>query len=160
MLETLLRPGQSANDLPKHEAGGVGSGSLCQIGVNGQLYHGAQYLPFAPNGINWIAQNGLDVLSYNFTGCIMAVFDHEGTRKVAHISTGPSQDCKIAWDELKKSCSNVLEFRPSDFVDNQGKTFVGCYGLITSDLQTYAITTVQDRGQYVISSIKMAHLLR
>ncbi|MEM9720178.1 MAG: hypothetical protein AAGA10_13050 [Bacteroidota bacterium] len=146
--------------LPTHEAGGYGDGTLCQIGISQTLYCGAKYVPFAPKGINWIAQGNSDVISYNFSGCIMAVFTHEGTRKVCHISTGNNQNCLDEWQKIKKASSQVFEFKPSDFISYKNTQFLGCYGLITRDLRTYAITVGMSGGQRIVAGVKKARLLR
>jgi hypothetical protein len=160
MIETILKEGSSPGSLPTREAGQNGTGTLCQFGLVPGLIYGAKYLPFAKNGINWVESAGVDVISYNFTGCIMAVFTYQGIRRVCHVSTGSGQDCKAEWERIKKLSTNVFEFRPSDFIDTKGASFNGCYGLITNDLRTYSITIVRDNAGLKISSIKKAHLLR
>ncbi len=70
----------------------------------------------------------------------MAAFRDNGVNKVCHISTGDDfGDCKPAWDAAKANYTNVFEFCPSDFIDNTAHT--KCYGLITSDFQTYMVLT-------------------
>ena len=164
MIEITLQERTSCT-FPRNEASAQGEGGLCSIDVETLSLgiHRYKYLPFAKNGINCVATEGLDVVSYNFTGCIMAVFDDQGTRKVCHVSTGEGQDCKEEWQRIKGRSFNVFEFRPSDFIDAKGRAFAGCYGLITSDLQTYAITVVSPLihgGPPEIASIAKAHLLR
>ena len=162
MIETILKLG-SVVDFPIEEAEG-GGGKICSRGAkkvtNGSMNY--KYLPFSVNAINSVAMEGVDVISYNFTGCLMAAFKEGGTFKVCHVSTGAGQDCKAEWEKLKKGFTNVFEFRPSDFIETKGGAFAGCYGLITSDLRTYAITVVQASGsnQRTIAAITMAHLLR
>ena len=162
MLETLLHVG-APSWLPTAESGQAGAGTLCSIDVQHGIHNGKhKYLPFVPNGINWVASQGEDVISYNFTGCIMATFKEGGIVKVCHVSTGKGQDCKAAWDAVKARSTNVFEFKPSDAIEANGGAFAGCYGLITSDLRTYSITVVrpaQGTGLKV-ASIKPAHLLR
>ena len=163
MIETILTPGSSADWLPIDEADG-GGGKLCSRGVQTATAPGGgkyKYLPFAANAINSVAQEGLDVISFNFTGCLMAVFNNKGTKLVCHVSTGNGQDCKAEWGTIKKGSINVFEFRPSDFIETKGGAFFGCYGVITSDLRTFAVTVVSGKtGQKTVSAVKMAHLLR
>ena len=158
ILDTLKEGEPLPLGFPVREAGAYGEGKLCQIGISQSLVQGAKYLPFAPKGINWISQGSSDVISYNFTGCIMAAFTHENIRKVCHVSTGTGQDCKEEWEKIKKASSSVSEFKPSDYIDTKGSAFVGCYGLITRDNHAYSITVVSKGGKKVISKIKSVHL--
>jgi hypothetical protein len=99
-----------------------------------------KFLPFVANGINWTATQGQDVINAKFTGCIIAVYQDGGVSKVCHISTGADYgDCKAEWDRLKAGYKNVFEFRRSDFIGDT--VYTNCYGLVTSDLQTYCILT-------------------
>lgn len=163
MLERVLVVGGDASWLPTEETM-QGTGGLCSSGdtVGNQGGVAFRYLPFAKNGINCVASQGLDVISYNFTGCLMGVFKHnDGVVKVCHVSTGNGQDCKDEWQQVKAASTNVFEFRPSDFIDANGQAFEGCYGLITNDLRTYSITVARSKtGARTIAAIKMAHLLR
>lgn len=163
MLEDVLAVGSDASWLPTAE-GRQGTGVLCSSGglIAIRRTTAYRYLPFAKNGINFVCPNGLDVISFNFTGCIMAAFKHvDGTMKVCHVSTGPGQDCKDEWQRVKTVSTNVFAFRPSDFIETNGQALWGCYGLITADLQTYAITVVRAHdGTRSVAAIKKAHLLR
>ena len=134
-----------------------GSCSICSIGIQdmkhefgGKEIH-YRYLPFVPNQINCCESPGFDVLSYNFTGCIMAIFtDSKGVRKVCHVSTGSDADCKAQWEDIQKQSTEVRNYRPSDYIrlpDMPGWAFLGCYGLITPDLKCYAITIGQPPGK-------------
>jgi hypothetical protein len=118
-----------------------GNGSLCSTGIlQCQAFYQESYkfLPFVPNGINWVAAQGQDVISAPFSGCIMAAYEDGGVRKVCHVSTGNELgDCKATWNALKAEYSNVLEFRPSDFIENTPHS--RCYGLLTADLKVYTI---------------------
>ena len=154
MLETVLTVGSSAAWLPTAESK-AGAGTLCQNDYKPGIYNKkGKYLPFAPNGINYVASAGEDVISGKFTGCIMAVFVHKGERRVCHVSTGKGQDCKAKWQEIKAASANVVEFKPSDFIDTGGRALVGCYGLITADGKNYSITVVSNKGANVVASIK------
>lgn len=169
MLEDLVRVG-TPSFFPYSPLIGGGGGGPCSQGViHGFLKGQHKFLPFVANGINWVASQGQDVISANFTGCIMAAYNDGGVTKVAHISTGADYgDCKPAWDRLKANCKNVFEFRPSDFIGDT--PYTKCYGLITADLQTYMILThpktlahaqggsVRSDEQFV--KIVKAHLLR
>lgn len=163
MLENVLVIGSDANWLPTAETM-QGTGGLCSSGdtLGNQGGVAYRYLPFAKNGINCVSQQGVDVISYNFTGCLMGVFKHnDGVVKVCHVSTGHGQDCKDEWQNVKAVSSNVFEFRPSDFIEANGQAFDGCYGLITNDLRTYSITVARAKnGARTIASVTMARLLR
>ncbi len=154
MLETILKVG-APSPLPTAEAGQDGAGTLCSFGIQaGNLGGPYKYLPFAKGGINYVASQGQDVLSYNFTGCIMAVFTEGGVQKVCHVSTGDGQDCLAEWANIKARSTNVFEFKPHEYISTGGGAFMGCYGLITADLRMYAITVIQNRvaGGHVASS--------
>lgn len=69
-------------------------------------------------------------------GCVTSI--RHGVAKVCHISTGAEfGDCKAEWDKLKANDTNVFEFRPSEFIGDTACT--KCDGLITLDLQTFAV---------------------
>lgn len=165
MLELKLKAGMNADTLPRYESGKTGSGTLCQYGIKPEnRYFGAKYLPYATGGINWIQQSASDdIISFPFSGCIMAVFTLDGIRRVCHVSTGEDgQDCMAEWKKIKDRSTNVFEFKPSDYIDTKGQALVGCYGLITGDLRTYAVTVVRNKEDNTlkIASINKARLLR
>lgn len=138
MLENVARIG-APSFFPYVNAIAGGGGGPCSQGViNGFLKGQHKFLPFVANGINWVASQGQDVISAHFSGCIMASYRDNGVAKVCHISTGAGfGDCKAAWDALKAQYTHVFEFRPSDFIEDTPHT--KCYGLITSDVQTYSV---------------------
>ena len=153
MLENLTRPGSDASWLPTAEGGAGGTGKVCSVGIKD--VNGHKYLPFVANGINTVESVGKDVISYNFTGCIMASYvDKSGTRRVCHVSTGSGQDCKGEWERIKSESSGVREFRPSDAIDPgklAGLAFKGCYGIVTADDKCFAVVVASDRkGKPVI----------
>ncbi|MCK9685022.1 hypothetical protein [Scleromatobacter humisilvae] len=164
MLENLLRVG-APSPLPVTPDSNGGAGTVCSRGVQIETLGAATYkhLPFVVNGINSVDQGGVDVVSYNFSGCIMAVYKVGGVFRVCHVSTGPGQDCKDEWNRVKAGATSVFEFKPSDFVETGGAALLGVYGLITADLQTYAITVVQNavqNGGPKVAAITKARLLR
>jgi hypothetical protein len=163
VLEKLLRVGDASPLLVTGTLAG-GAGGLCSTGVSDQTIGSTRYwhLPFVKDGINYASSQGRDVVSYNFTGCIMATFNVGGDRRVCHVSTGDGQDCKAAWDAVKAGATNVFEFKPSDFIETGGGSFLGCYGLITGDLQTLSITVTGDKagGSPKIAAITKGRLLR
>lgn len=116
MLEKKLQKGMTANWLPTAEAGVAGTGTEMSAGcvdVDGGIY-----LPFAANGINYTESQGKDVISFNFTGCIMAAYTTPaGSRRVGHVSTGGGQDCLGEWARIKAASSQVLAFKPHLFAD-------------------------------------------
>jgi len=151
--------GSDASWLPRNEApkgkGGLCSEDLKDFTKDSTTY---RYLPFVPNGINCCPRDGLEVISYNFTGCILATFtDKDNIPKVCHVSTSTNADCdcKELWVSIQKTMTNVVNFKPSDFIpepkDLKGASLVGCYGLITLEGDCYAITVVQknDSGKVV-----------
>lgn len=144
MLEKYLQKGMAANWLPtKQLASGSGTGG--EQSTQPEEVKGGEgiYLPFVANGINYVESQGKDVISFNFTGCLMATYVKGGARRVAHISTGADQDCKAAWETIAAASSNVKVFKPDDFGDiaTVAKTQQGwnCYGLITANGDCYSI---------------------
>lgn len=148
MIENWIKEGAPSPFPTLRDAGQRGNGGLCSHGVRTEQSTGGPYkfLPFAAAGINWCDPQGMDVVSFPFTGCLMAVFTHQGTRKVGHISTGPNQDCLPAWQKIKTESSQAFVFRPSDYVDTRGKVLFGCYGIFTADNQGYAVTVTGGVG--------------
>jgi hypothetical protein len=164
MIENLLRVGAPSPLLVTASLLG-GNGTVCTRDVQTTTLGTAPYkhLPFVVNGINSVDAGGLDVVSYNFSGCIMAVYKSGGAFRVCHVSTGEGQDCKAEWERIKGGSTSVFEFKPSDFVETGGAALLGVYGLVTADLQTYAITVVQNAvqgGGPKIAAITKARLLR
>ena len=164
MLEKLLRVGAPSPLLITPSSMG-GAGTVCTQDVQVATLGGVTYkhLPFVVNGINSVDAGGCDVVSYNFSGCIMATYKSGGAMRVCHVSTGDGQDCKDEWNRIKAASTSVFEFKPSDFVETGGAALLGVYGLITADLQTYAITVVQNAvqgGGAKIAAITKARLLR
>ena len=143
MLETLTQRGKDASWLPVAEGKSAGTGKECSTGIESVKDH--LYLPFVKNGINYVESKGKDVISYNFTGCIMAAYVPKGgSRRVCHVSTGAGQDCKAEWEKMKAGAKDVIEVRPSDHIDGKlfagtGHSLKGCYGIITSDGRCFAV---------------------
>jgi len=150
MLEQYTKQGMFASWLPTAEGGTAGTGTELSKGIV-EVKGDHKYLPFVPNGINFVATTGKDVISYNFTGCTMATYVHNGVRKVCHVSTGKGQDCKAEWDRIKGESTNVKEFKPSDYIKTKGLAFAGCYGIITSDDKCYSVTVVRQKDLIVIA---------
>lgn len=143
MLERYLQKGMVANWLPTTQLSVGGTGGEVNIKTESVKDGEGIYVPFIQNGINYTESQGKDVISFNFTGCLMAAYTKGGTRRVAHISTGQGQDCKAAWETLKSSATDVIEFKP----DNHGDIATvastqqswNCYGLITATGECYSI---------------------
>lgn len=157
MLEKIIKVGDDADWLPTDEGGRQGTGGLIELADTKVVEFAAKYLPFIPNAISAVNSEGLDVISYNFTGCLMSVFSGlNGRRLVCHVSTGEGQDCKDAWSQIRGASANVFEFRPSEYIETMGGSFSGCYGLITTDYQALAITVVRshDGQSRSISAVK------
>ena len=145
MLEKSLAKGMSASWLPRTEGGQGGTGKELSVGTKSVKDDQGIYLPFVANGINYVESNGKDVISFNFTGCIMAVYTVGGTRRVCHVSTGDGQDCKVEWASVAAAASDVKSFKPHEHIDlDPGLTFTGCYGLITADNKFFSITVTGD----------------
>jgi hypothetical protein len=163
MLENLLRVGAPSPLLVTPSSIG-GAGTVCSRDVQVAALGNATYkhLPFIINGINSVDAAGLDVVSDNFSDCIMAVYKVGGVFRVCHVSTGDGRDCRDEWGRIKAGASEVLEFRPSDYVETGGAALLGVYGLVTADLQAWAITVVQNPAAGAgprISAITKAPLL-
>ena len=162
MIETQLRVGMPS-PFPVSATITGGTGVACSTGVTDQTLGAVHYwhLPFVQNGINYVSTGGRDVTSFNFSGCIMAIYTDGGDTRVCHVSTGDGQDCKDAWGVIKARSRNVFQFKPSDYVETGGQSLLGCYGLVTPDLQTLSITVVTDKARVVhtIANISKARLL-
>ncbi len=163
MLEALVKVG-APSFFPYVSAIAGGNGGLCSLGAVSVLNGQHKFLPYVANGINWVANNGQDVISANFSGCIMAAYSDHGTAKVCHVSTGAGYgDCKAAWDALKANYNNVIQFKPSDFIYNT--PHIRCYGLITSNMQMYTVLVQENRallpnGTHSRSEMKFAKIIR
>ena len=162
MIETQLRVGMPS-PFPVSATVTGGTGAACSSGVTDQTLGGVHYwhLPFVQNGINYVSTQGRDVTSYNFSGCIMAIYTDAGDTRVCHVSTGDGQDCKAAWEVIKSRSKAVFQFKPSDYIETGGQSLLGCYGLITPNLQTLSITVVTDKAGRVntIANIAKGRLL-
>ncbi len=119
---------------------------LCSEGFTDDRHEPTEYrvLRYVPGRITCCAANGLDVISYPFSGCIMASFTEGRVRKVCHVSTGDGPlNCKRKWFEIQQGLKEVRCYKPSDALEcyqrfNQpgytpppgldGK----CFGLITA----------------------------
>lgn len=163
MLETLVKVG-APSFFPYVNTIAGGNGGLCSQGVISVLNGRHKFLPYVANGINSVAMDGQDVISANFSGCIMAVYRDGGITKVCHISTGTGYgDCKAAWDKLKAGYSGVKEFKPSDYIFNT--PHLRCYGLINSNMEMYTVLVQQHQanlpsGAHSRSDIKFVKITR
>lgn len=145
MLEKYLQKGMAANWLPTTQlSAAYGNGK--ELSIQTESVKGGEgiYLPFVANGINYVESQGKDVISFNFTGCLMAAYTAKnGSRRVAHISTGADQDCKEEWDRIKSESSGVKVFKPDDHGDIAAVASTqqgwNCYGLITSTGECFSI---------------------
>ena len=157
MLEKYLAKGMAASWLPTHEGGQNGTGAEISVGTKEVKGGEGIYLPFVPNGINYVETQGKDVISFNFSGCIMAAYTVNGSRRVCHVSTGSQQDCKAAWENIKKGAKDVKEFRPHEHIDTDTLqkvgSYKGCYGLITAEGKCYAITVSGDAKVTVCAAL-------
>ncbi len=162
MIETILSEGQSPGFLPTYEAPRRTVKGLCSEGIPTVLIYGSRYLPFAPNGINRVEQlPNEDIISYNFTGCIMASYtDINGRRWVCHVSTGGDDECRPVWNNLKTQYSEVYEFKPSDNIIDINEPFRGCYGVITWDRRAFSIITTISNNIIKVARITPANLQR
>lgn len=171
MLEKLLQPGADSSWLPTEQfdrcrSSEIETSECAKEGIHEGRH---KYLPFIKDRVNYVVAQNQDVISYNFSGCIMATHKRNGVRRVCHVSTGGDGDCKESWERIKKTSSEVFEFRPHEFIDIEGLfkkastyAFVGCYGLITSDLRTFSISIGRNLAskKLVVLDLKVAHLLR
>jgi len=148
MLEKYLQKGMAAGWLPTHEGGQTGTGGELSVGTKEVKGGEGIYLPFVANGINYVESQGKDVVSYNFTGCVMAAYTVGGSRRVCHVSTGDGQNCRPAWEQIQKGAKDVIEFQPHKAMDvkalQQVGAKAGCYGLITAEGKCYAATVAAD----------------
>lgn len=162
MLETKLGKGKKVNWLPA-PANQEGTGGECNKGVElKKTPDGKDYifLPYAGNGINYTEAQGKDVISCPFSGCIMATYKKNGSRRVCHVSTGADfGDCKKEWETVKGEATEVKEFKPFDkqrdsliseglikaAFKEKGPTSWSIYGLITSDEKLYSVIVLNGK---------------
>lgn len=116
------------------------------------------FMPHTPGGVNYFETNG-DVMSGNFTGCIMSTYRVGGKRRVAHVHTGTDAGadrcCKVFMKNLLKTQSHtsINNFKPFDG-NRDGARGIdicmrsqfganGCvtFGLVTSNNKPYSIFT-------------------
>jgi hypothetical protein len=109
------------------------------------------FLPYCPNGINYVIPNGNDVISAKFTGCWMAKYTIGGGARVAHVAT---PECNAAWNALQgqPGFQMLAAFKPADYIDygkikqvadKLGSSGGEIIGIITGDNKCYAIGTVK-----------------
>jgi hypothetical protein len=60
-------------------------------------------LPYVPNSINVVGAGGDEVISGEFTGCVMSLFRHDGLLKCAHVDTNKDTSQRKAYETLKGS---------------------------------------------------------
>jgi len=68
-------------------------------------------LPYRPGQINATRMKGEEVISGEFTGCIMTTFNNDGVRMCAHVCTQQGYTRRQDWNEIKGSgvYSDVIE---------------------------------------------------
>ena len=116
------------------------------------------FMPHAPGGVNYFETNG-DVISGNFTGCIMSTYRVGGKRRVAHVHTGTdagaNRCCKTFMKGLLKmhSYTSINNFKPFDGNSDATRGIDIClrsrfgangcvtFGLVTSNNKPYSIFT-------------------
>lgn len=97
-----------------------------------------------PNHIACVQCMNLDVLSFNFGGCLMATFTYNHNKYACHIHTDENtdNDRMIDWQNFcvknRNLISNVKIFKPdSNLIGQNGTTEV--WGLITKEGNCYSI---------------------
>ena len=116
------------------------------------------FMPHAPGGVNYYETSG-DVMSGNFTGCVMSTYSVGGKRRVAHVHTGvdagPNRCCKAFMKGLITGASHtsVNNFKPFDGGRDSVKGVEICrsssfgangcvtFGLVTAGNKPYSIMT-------------------
>lgn len=80
------------------------------------------------------------VLSFDFTGCCMAVFYFLGKKYAAHIALDGNPNVKKYWNLLVTNglVENCLLFNPTDPFQNLNATY---WGLITDSNECYTVRT-------------------
>lgn len=152
MLENYISINQNVAWLPNLQRGKRSVNPICSEDYIYFKTPGFLYIPFVPNEINFAtlpSNVNFDVLSYNFSGCIMAVcVDKCGILKACHVSTGAGQDCIPLWNQIKSNVYRFMEFKPSDYIKVPIiRPLLGCYGLITGNINAircFSITVVRD----------------
>ena len=109
------------------------------------------FVPYCPNGINYVVPNGNDVISAKFTGCWMAKYSVGGGVRVAHVAT---PECNAAWAALQgqPGFQMIAAFKPADHINHAGVTKLATklgnaggeiIGIITGDNRCFAIGAVK-----------------
>ncbi|MBL4798814.1 MAG: hypothetical protein JKY50_15465 [Oleispira sp.] len=116
------------------------------------------FMPHTPGGVNYYETNG-DVMSGNFTGCVMSTYQVGGKRRVAHVHTGtdagPNRCCKTFMKGLiaQPSHTSLNNFKPFDGARDVTKATAICvsssfgangcvtFGLVTAGNKPYSILT-------------------
>lgn len=128
------------------------------------------FVPYGPGKVNYAETNG-DVLSGIFSGCIMTIYTHNNTRRVAHVHTGdsagPQGDCKAFMTDLlnRQEYTRVRSFKPfhpssqtEPYIaafkklkkERQKHSNIGVLGLVTNQNQIYsALVTQEAEGRHV-----------
>ncbi len=113
-------------------------------------------LPRVGNGINYTDTAGRDVLSGPFTGCIMAIYKRDGTRRVCHVAT---PECREAWERVRGEAQVIKEFKPSDLLPTGiEKTLKGglvILGYVTADDRCFALFCDRDKSGTAMKVLKV-----
>lgn len=156
MIENHIFEGQQLNFLPVcgHVNARPNDPVFCSVGII-QISPTCFFLPYVPNHINYlVSATRVDVISFPFTGCIMASYELNGLFFYCHVST-PS--CNLHWAQYKfNQAINPIEFKPSDVLLT---TPVGntSYGLITSNNEKYSIVVEQINQQRICRYFNQLH---
>ena len=152
----------------------VNTGPLALTLVRGKLTSAIRinHVPYAPGGVNYVETTG-DVISGIFSGCVMAIYTHNGNRRVGHVHTGDDAganlDCKDFMKALLASPGYhaVFQFKPFEKARDGDRAVAiasktafganGCctFGLVTAANECYSLYTRKVSGfEYVIEAVE------
>lgn len=113
-----------------------------QHSIKGVKYSAAIYMP--KNIAIMKLDNDSDAISFDFSGCYMAVFTLGHQKYAAHIAVGDSgYEAAKQWNDLVESriIRNIILFKPSEYHPSK---INGIWGIITSRGDCYSIMTYED----------------
>ena len=109
------------------------------------------FIPHVPGMVNFYEPLGNeDVMSGNFTGCVMATYKVNDKRRIGHVHTGPGGCCRPAMKhEIETGLNLIKNFKPYDdgndfnwFHDNVGyDSNFTTFGVVTAKNEQFSIFT-------------------
>lgn len=119
-----------------------------------------RYVIYHPSHLAVYPTGGLDIISFGFQGCYMALFDYEGNRYGAHIAKDSgnykgkdySNNSVHLWNHLveKKIIQCVAMFDPTEAIPY---CFKKHWGIITSDGSCFAVIIDEKESYFLVQNM-------